>query len=109
MEVDLTAGSGRVFMARVLLLILCMWVPALGRTQNASVSSSSANIVNIGALFTWNSVIGKAVKPAILAAVDDVNADSSILQGRKLNVVFQDSNCSGFVGTVEGIVLKHKT
>lgn len=106
MEVNLTAGSGRVFMAGVLLLIFCIWVPILGRAQNASVSSSAANVVNIGAVFTLNSFIGRAAQPAILAAIDDVNSDSSILEGRKLNVIFQDTNCSGFLGTVEGIFLK---
>ena len=108
MEVKLAGGSGQVFMARLLLLIFCMWVPVLGRVQNASVSSSSANVVNIGALFTFNSFIGKAAKPGILAAVEDVNSDSTILEGRILKVIFQDTNCSGFMGTVEGIFLKHK-
>lgn len=104
----MAGGSGQVLMARVLLLIFCMWVPVLVRAQNASVSSSSANVVNIGALFTFHSFIGQAAKPAILAAVDDVNSDSTILEGRKLNVVFQDTNCSGFIGSVEGIFLKLK-
>lgn len=105
---NLTAGSGRVFMAGVLLLIFCIWVPILGRAQNASVSSSAANVVNIGAVFTLNSFIGRAAQPAILAAIDDVNSDSSILEGRKLNVIFQDTKCSGFLGTVEALQLMEK-
>jgi glutamate receptor, ionotropic, plant len=43
--------------------------------------------VHIGALFTFDSVIGKAVRPAIELAVADVNADPSILLGTKLSVM----------------------
>lgn len=88
-----------------LFFIFCMWVPmtVVGRSGNASsVSSSKISSVNIGALFTLNSVIGRSAKPAILAAVDDVNSDSSILPEIKLNVILRDTNCSGFLGTVEG-------
>lgn len=101
----------------LLLLIFCLWAPIqvvgqaknatvstpapIGRTGNATVSSSRPRVVNIGALFTYNSAIGRSAKPAILAAVDDVNKDSSILKGTKLNVIFHDTNCSAFVGTVE--------
>lgn len=41
-------------------------------------------------------------KPALFAAIDDVNNDPNILKGIKLNVIFHDTNCSGFLGTVEG-------
>lgn len=75
----------------------------MGRSGNAgSVSSSKPSAVNIGALFTVNSVIGRSAKPAILAAIDDVNSDSSVLPEITLNVILQDTNCSGFLGTVEG-------
>lgn len=96
---------GHVCMARILvLLILCFWVPlgVIGRTGNASVLSSRPTTVNIGALFTYNSFIGRSVKPAIMAAVHDVNSDPSVLHGTKLNVSFYDTNCSGFIGTVDG-------
>ncbi|KAJ4895301.1 Periplasmic binding protein-like I protein [Raphanus sativus] len=56
--------------------------------------------VNVGALFTYDSFIGRAAKPAFKAAMDDVNADQTVLKGTKLNIVFQDSNCSGFIGTM---------
>jgi len=59
--------------------------------------------VNVGALFTYDSFIGRAAKPAVKAAMDDVNADQSVLKGIKLNIIFQDSNCSGFIGTMGGI------
>ena len=58
--------------------------------------------VSVGALFTFNSTIGRAAKIAIFAAVNEINNDSSILPGTNLVVEMQDSNCSGFVGIVQG-------
>lgn len=89
----------------LLLVVSCIWVPmaVLGGNESVSVSSlSRPKVVNFGALFTVNSVIGSSVMPAVLAAVDDVNADSTVLSGTKLNVVLQDTNCSGFIGTIDG-------
>ncbi|CAL5394095.1 unnamed protein product [Camellia sinensis] len=77
----------------------------MGRTGNASVSSSKPNVVNIGALYTFNSVIGRSAKPGIEAAVDDVNSNSTVLAGMKLNLILHDTNCSGFLGTVEALLL----
>ncbi|ESQ51824.1 hypothetical protein EUTSA_v10016205mg [Eutrema salsugineum] len=73
-----------------------------GFSRNSSSSSSRSSSVNVGALFTYDSFIGRAAKLGIMVAIDDFNADQSILGGTKLNVVFHDSNCSGFVGTMEG-------
>lgn len=86
--------------ATVCIMVLCMGAPieVVGR----NISSSKLTVINIGALFTLDSVIGRSVKPAIRAAVDDVNLDSSILQGKQLNLIVRDTNCSGFLGTVEG-------
>ena len=108
--------------AKLLLLILCFWAtpkvigqsgngtasppatPAMGGAGNGAVSSSSSrpSSVNIGVLFTYNSAIGRSAMPAIFAAVEDVNADSTVLRGTKLNVFAHDTNCSGFLGTVDG-------
>ncbi|KAF5949305.1 hypothetical protein HYC85_011298 [Camellia sinensis] len=93
------------FIRRTLMVVLfCMWVPmkVICRTGNASVASSKLSVVNIGALYTFNSVIGRSAKPAIEAAVDDVNSDSTVLAGMKLNLILHDTNCSGFLGIVEG-------
>lgn len=101
--------EGRVLMrTAVYTLILCMWEPVevMGSNGKTNVSSSSRpTVVNFGALFTLNSVIGRSAKPAIAAAVNDVNSDSSILQGTRLNMILRDTNCSGFIGTVEGKLL----
>lgn len=69
--------------------------------RNSSFSSRPSS-VNVGALFTYDSFIGRAAKPAFMVAIEDVNADQNILRGTKLNIVFHDSNCSGFVGTMGG-------
>ncbi|KAK6918873.1 Receptor, ligand binding region [Dillenia turbinata] len=97
-----------VIMKRALLvMILWMWSSngIMGRVQNSSISSSRPGIVNIGALLTYNSVIGRAAKPAIAAAIEDVNSDQSVLRGTKLNLSVHDTNCSGFFGTMEVLQL----
>ncbi|CAN1783718.1 Glutamate receptor 3.7 [Linum perenne] len=56
--------------------------------------------VNIGAVFTFESVIGRAARPAIYAAVADVNKDARVLNGTRLNLMMEDANCSVFYGSV---------
>lgn len=60
--------------------------------------------VAVGALFTYDSTIGRAAQLAIELAVDDVNADDKVLAWTKLNLVSMDTNCSGFLGTIKGWV-----
>lgn len=101
----------------LLFFVSCLWVP-MGmvvrgqdmRNDSSSNTSSGAagarpKVVNIGALFTIDSVIGRSARPAIVAAVDDVNSNTNILHGSKLNLLVHDTNCSGFVGTVEALQL----
>lgn len=112
MAVSLITGRFRtVFMRRMVLLLIlgiCMHMEVMGKTGNASVSSSRPSAVNIGALFTFDSAIGRAARAAIETAVDDVNSDSSILPGTRLNLISLDTNCSEFLGTMEGISMKPK-
>ncbi|XWS34278.1 hypothetical protein CRYUN_Cryun21dG0027100 [Craigia yunnanensis] len=105
------------FMTRTLFLLSLwfMWVPlgvvcSTGNASASSISSSSSsslkpNVINIGALFTLNSVIGRAAKPALQAAIDDVNSDPNILNGIELKLLLHDTNCSGFAGTMEALQL----
>ncbi|CAA0816073.1 Glutamate receptor 3.4 [Striga hermonthica] len=89
-------------------LISCLWVAlkATGQTGNqSSVVVNGPKVINIGALFTSDSVIGRSAGPAILAAVDNVNSDNGILKGTKLNLIVQDTNCSGFLGIVDAMKL----
>lgn len=58
--------------------------------------------VNIGAIFTFNSVIGRVAKVAIQEAVSDVNADPKILNGTQLNLFIEDADASVFLGSIEG-------
>ncbi|KAI8012567.1 Glutamate receptor 3.4 [Camellia lanceoleosa] len=44
-------------------------------------------------------------KPAIEAAVDDVNSDLTVLAEMKLNLFLHDTNCSVFLGIVEALQL----
>ncbi|CAN8247699.1 unnamed protein product [Cochlearia groenlandica] len=99
----------------VLLWLSCSWVLSTegarreSFSRNSSSSSSRPSSVNVGALFTYDSFIGRAAKPAFMAAIEDVNADQSLLRGTKLKVVFHDSNCSGFVGTMGALqVMENK-
>ncbi|KAJ3693932.1 hypothetical protein LUZ60_009412 [Juncus effusus] len=71
-----------------------------GLCKNVSVRPS---IVNIGAVFTFNSTVGHVANVAINAAVEDINSDPKILNGSKLVVTSRDSNCSGFLGIIEAL------
>lgn len=66
------------------------------------VHSGKPKVVKIGSIFSFNSVIGKVAKIAIDEAVKDVNSNPDILSGTKFSVSMQNSNCSGFMGMVEG-------
>uniref|UniRef100_A0A1J3GF26 Glutamate receptor n=1 Tax=Noccaea caerulescens TaxID=107243 RepID=A0A1J3GF26_NOCCA len=56
-------------------------------------------VVNIGAVFTFDSVIGRAAKVALEAAVSDVNADKSVLKDTELRLLMEDSSCNVFHGS----------
>jgi ionotropic glutamate receptor len=95
-------GMASAQVSAILLYVCIIAGGAIADSQNSTNDISRPTEVRIGALFTFDSVIGRAVKPAIELAVADVNADPSVLSGTKLNVLMQDTNCSGFVGTIEG-------
>lgn len=82
-----------------ILWLIIPWSFCTGLSSNVS---SSPAIVNVGAIFSLNSTIGRVAKIAIDEAVKDVNSNSRILRGTKLNVHIQDSNCSGFLGLAQG-------
>lgn len=86
-----------VFLAVMVLIWIFLTVSVHSQTQ-------SPVVVNIGAIFTYNSVIGRAAKIAMEAAVSDVNEDPGILNGTKLQLVMEDANCSVFLGAVGGTI-----
>lgn len=84
-------------------IFCCLCSCALG--QNTSARPS---VVNVGALFTFHSTIGRAAKVGIAAAVNDINRDPSVLQGTKLVVQMQDTNYSGFISIVQALQFMEK-
>ncbi|KAL7116447.1 hypothetical protein ACP275_03G005600 [Erythranthe tilingii] len=87
----------------LLLLSLHLGILSNGWSASASSSSSRPKVVNVGAIFTLDSTIGRVAKIAIEEAVNDVNSNSSVLNGTKLVVDIRNSNCSGFLGLVEAL------
>ncbi|BAF20601.1 glutamate receptor 3.4 [Oryza sativa Japonica Group] len=85
-------------------LLFLLWVVALAVP---GLAARPAN-VSIGALFTFDSVIGRAAKVAIELAVADVNRDDGVLNGTYLSVVEQDTKCSGFIGIIQGLQVMEK-
>lgn len=86
------------------LLALC-FIVALTKGENDTATLLKPTVVNLGALFTFNSTIGRVAGQAIKLAVEDINGDPRILNGVKLNVIAQDTECNGFVGIVEALKL----
>lgn len=100
-----TLGRGKI----LFVLVFFLWIPSevVGRTGPSpttvnSTVSSRPKVVKFGAIFSLDSVIGRSAKPAIMAAVDDVNSNTSILPGIELQVILHDAHCSGFLATIEG-------
>jgi glutamate receptor, ionotropic, plant len=81
-----------------LLRLLCLCTVLLVAMQAAAARPPN---VTIGSLFAFDSVIGRSARSAIQLAVDDVNRDPTVLNGTTLTVVFQDTKCSGFAGTIQ--------
>lgn len=69
---------------------------------NGFVCCQRPAVVNIGAIFTFDSVIGRVAKPAMETAVSDINNDRRILNGTKLNLITEDAKCNVFLGSVGG-------
>ncbi|XP_030523784.1 glutamate receptor 3.6 [Rhodamnia argentea] len=93
------AGANMMWLAVLLVLQSGLWSFG-GAATNASTRPES---VNIGGVFSVNTLIGKVARVAILAAIEDVNTDPSVLGGTKLNLTIQDTNYSGFLGIVEAL------
>ncbi|KAL1810934.1 hypothetical protein ACET3Z_020999 [Daucus carota] len=84
------------------LLVLVLFGVVSNGLNSCNVSSRPA-VVNIGAVFTFDSTIGAASYFAIKQAVEDVNSNSSVLHGTKLQVEMRNSNCSGFHGIIGAV------
>lgn len=82
----------------LVLILLFSGSSSFGDSANVS---PRPEVVNIGALFSFRSMIGKVGKIAVEAAIEDVNSDPSILGVTKLNLSLHDTNYSGFLGIIE--------
>ncbi|ONH97334.1 hypothetical protein PRUPE_7G184300 [Prunus persica] len=94
-------------MNKALLLMLFM-VLYNGASSNgigvgATATTARPEVVNIGAIFTFDSVIGKIAKLAIALAVEDVNSDPENLNGTKLTLKMQNTKSSDFLGIIEAL------
>lgn len=68
---------------------------------HTSVHSEKPDAVNIGAVFTFDSVIGRVAKSAIEIAVSDINANPRILNGTHLKLIMEDASCDAFLGSIK--------
>ncbi|KAF3337045.1 glutamate receptor 3.4-like protein [Carex littledalei] len=90
----------------LLLFLISLSLTITIRSQNSNPQNITS--VNIGTLYTFNSIIGRAARLAIELALEDVNSDRTILPDTKLNVISQDTNCSGFLATIEALQVLEK-
>ncbi|RYR78988.1 hypothetical protein Ahy_A01g003846 [Arachis hypogaea] len=77
----------------LVLVIFCNGFTSKGTISNNNVPTRPITI-NIGAILSFNSTIGRVAKVAIQAAVDDINSNATILNGTKLNISMQDTKFS---------------
>lgn len=83
----------------LLFMVLCDGSSSSGLVTNVT---TRPKVLNIGSIFTFDSVIGKIAKLAITIAVEDVNSNPHILNGTKLSLKMQNTKSSDFLGIVEG-------
>ncbi|KAI5319913.1 hypothetical protein L3X38_039621 [Prunus dulcis] len=88
----------------VWLLVLMIFYNGVASNGGSTNVSTRPEFVNVGAVFSFNSIVGKVAKVAIEAAIEDVNSDPAVLGGTKMIVQMQDSNYSGFLGIVEAVL-----
>ncbi|GMP62451.1 hypothetical protein CsSME_00024558 [Camellia sinensis var. sinensis] len=78
-----------------------VWVLIYGLLLCCHVKCQRPEILRIGTLLSYNSVIGRVSKVAIETAIADVNADPSILNGTQLKLIMEDTGCNVFLGSVK--------
>ncbi|XP_029129834.1 glutamate receptor 3.6 isoform X2 [Cajanus cajan] len=92
-------------MNKVWFLVLVILYGGFSSKGSSNVSTRPSS-VNIGAILSFNSTIGRVAKVAIQAAVDDINSDAMILNGTKLNISILDTKLStGFLGIMASLRL----
>ncbi|KAF5769095.1 putative periplasmic binding protein-like I [Helianthus annuus] len=61
------------------------------------------DVVSIASILTFDSIIGKVAKIALEAAIEDVNADPTVLNGTELKLTLHDSKYSGFLSMMAAL------
>ena len=79
---------------------LCPDVHYLAGAQNAS------SVIHIGALISYDTIIGRVARKAIQMALDDINKDKNLLNNSELVLHMLDTNCSAFTGVAAGKLLR---
>ncbi|KAK6258082.1 Ionotropic glutamate receptor [Theobroma cacao] len=92
-------------MNKVGLLVFVLFSSEFFPFGNSVNVTTRPDVVNIGAIFSFNSTVGKVARVAIEAALEDVNSEPGVLNGTKLKLTMQDTNYSGFLGIVEALKL----
>ncbi|CAL5344546.1 unnamed protein product [Camellia sinensis] len=78
-----------------------VWVLIWGLLLSCHVKCQRPEILRIGTLLSYNSVIGRVSKVVIETAIADVNADPNILNGTQLKLIMEDTGCNVFLGSVK--------
>lgn len=91
-------------MEKLTISSLVMWIWVFGFLSGIALCQSPPASVNIAAVFTFDSVIGKVANVAMEMAVSDVNADPRILNHTKLNLIMEDAKCNVFLGSIGGSI-----
>lgn len=94
---------GQMLMNLVWILVLSVYLNGCSCDGLDANASERPDVVNIGSLFIFESIIGKVAKVALEAAIEDVNSSPDILPGTKLKLTMQDSNYSAFLSIVEAL------
>ena len=90
-------------MIGVWLVVLMVLSKGLSSTGVVPDNFTIPSFVNFGVLYSFNTSVGRMVKTAVQAAVDDVNSDPSILANTKLKASLQeDTKYRGFLSIAEG-------
>lgn len=94
---DLKFGSS-MKQLMVLHLLVSIWVVLLCGVAHGG----RPDTVNIGAIFTFDSVIGRVAKAAMEMAVSDVNLDPTVLNGTNLNLIMKNDMRNAFLASTGG-------
>lgn len=88
------------------LVRVVLWLSVLHIMMFREDTLASDNI-NLGAIFTLDTINGQVSQIAMKAAVDDINSDPNILGARNLSLQIHDSNYNGFLSIMGGKFLLH--